>query len=817
MKLEQAIETALDGNALLFAGAGCSSGATNLKDEPFRNGMELAAFLSEKCSLSNNTSLEDASETFADMFGIDALIEEMQKEFTVKGIAQHHKVLAMVPWKRIYTTNYDNVIEAAYGSTSQRLNPITLSDKIHELSKYGTLCVHLNGFVDKLNRSTVWKEFKLTDSSYLTASLAESEWSVIFRQDIQLARAVFFVGYSLYDLDIKRILFETPSLREKCIFIIGSNPDQSTIRRAEKFGKAIQISVMELSEKINNIKHTYSPIKQDEISLLSIKEQKEISRSVRITDRAFIDMFLLGDYREGMISKSLRYGDKYFLERKNAVDRIFDFVDKKYNVITVCSELGNGKSLFLKGLVYRAIEQGYRVFEVCEHDDETIKELDKIAKLHTKVLVIIEEYQGWMSEIRLFRSNCSDQAILLLTARNAVHDVVIDELASVAKVDSVPEINLDKLDDEEINWFVDVFNEYGLWGEYAAYGRNRKNRFLRESCSGQIHAILLKLLDSPDICGRFRSLYEKLKIHRDYKEVILSIFVLKVLNQSCSVDTLIDIWGELILEDINFKKNNIIRQLVDFNRYQIIVRSSIAAEYILRRIYDASTTVTVLTRIATRVNELVQISKRYRSLFNSLMRFSSLQLILPEEGRNTAVLRYFESIKKLQGCKYNPLFWLQYAIACTTIDELFRARKYFETAYALAKDRNWDPRQIDNHYARYLLKEAVEMNDYKLAINNFKQAQVIIDRQMRNERVHYPYSVAILYWDFFNRYSNDLSKNQINLIEKAMTSVVSRIGQLPESRRRHRYVRDCKRAMGYITDRIKEISEKNGSDKKSID
>ena len=78
--------------------------------------------------------------------------------------------------------------------------------------------MHLNGFIDRLDRNTIGSEFKLTESSYLTASLIDSEWIMVFRNDLKLARAVFFVGYSLYDLDIKRILNESPHLR-KTFFI----------------------------------------------------------------------------------------------------------------------------------------------------------------------------------------------------------------------------------------------------------------------------------------------------------------------------------------------------------------------------------------------------------------------------------------------------------------------------------------------------------------------------------------------------------------------------------------------------------------------
>ena len=136
-------------------------------------------------------------------------------------------------------TNYDNLLEVAYAKSSRRLTPVTLSDDILKIPKNDTLCVHLNGYIDRLTRDTIGSEIKLTEPSYITSSVAESDWATLFRQDIRAARSVFFLGYSLHDLDIKRILFESADLREKCFFIIGQNPKSATIRRASQFGLSL--------------------------------------------------------------------------------------------------------------------------------------------------------------------------------------------------------------------------------------------------------------------------------------------------------------------------------------------------------------------------------------------------------------------------------------------------------------------------------------------------------------------------------------------------------------------------------------------------
>ncbi len=188
------------------------------------------------------------------------------------------------------------------------------------------------------------------------------------------------------------------------------------------------------------------------------------------------------------------------------------------------------------------------------------------------------------------------------------------------------------------------------------------------------------------------------------------------------------------------------------------------------------------------------------------MKFSGLQLLLPEQGKAGAVITYYEALKNLEGSKSNPLFWLQYAIACLVIEDLTRAKKYFDTSYSLAEERGWDTFQIDNHFARFLLVQAVQ-RDNKSALENFRTARNIINRQIRDERRHYPYRVAILYQVFFDTFSGRLSKAELLEITSAAKVVLDRIIQLPIERRKHRYVRECERAMEYIIARTEEMSK----------
>ena len=111
MTLEEAIEAALDGEAVLFIGAGFSPGARNLDNEDVKNGRGLAKYLSGKSGLPLDSTLDDASDELLTKFGKDVLIKLLHTEYKVKEVAKYHREIATVPWKRVYTTNYDHVLK----------------------------------------------------------------------------------------------------------------------------------------------------------------------------------------------------------------------------------------------------------------------------------------------------------------------------------------------------------------------------------------------------------------------------------------------------------------------------------------------------------------------------------------------------------------------------------------------------------------------------------------------------------------------------------------------------------------------------------
>ena len=366
MDLEEAVELAIDGHAVLFAAAGYSRGATNSSGQPFKSARELADHLALKAGLAEGTPLDDAAEEFFIQHGEEELFRELRVEFTAEQVTPIHKRIVDLPWRRIYTTNYDNVLEKARSTSMRRLRSVTLSDeaRLRDISKISeTLCVHLNGFVDNLTRDKIGSELKLTDTSYLTASVSDSPWAALFRQDLGLARAVFFVGYSLADLDIRRLLVDSDQLKQKCFFVIGQQPDETIERRVSRFGVSVSMHSSKFAELLVEKSSNYLPADFSQHIGYSIKKFTTPEIQSMSSDQSVFDLLLLGNLKTDLVWKSLHEGEQYFLERP-LTQKVLDGLDRGPRVAVIHSELGNGKSLALEGIKCRALENGYQVYTV---------------------------------------------------------------------------------------------------------------------------------------------------------------------------------------------------------------------------------------------------------------------------------------------------------------------------------------------------------------------------------------------------------------------------------------------------------------------
>lgn len=258
MEFNEALSYINQGNCVLFVGSGFSIGATNSEGLCLPTGSGLAKLFYNECNESSDGgNLQDASDLYVERHGTTALVNRLKELFTINGpkdITSDQKFITSLPWKRVYTTNYDNIVEVGYSCSSKKIYPKVLSDSLLDINDKTKLCIHLNGYIGSLDESSIDKEFKLTDQSYTSEDFIESDWITLFDIDLKIADAIFFMGFSMgTDLDIKRIISRDPETYQKCYFVVGDKEKSPVVRMLNNYGQVLPINTSGFVERYKKI------------------------------------------------------------------------------------------------------------------------------------------------------------------------------------------------------------------------------------------------------------------------------------------------------------------------------------------------------------------------------------------------------------------------------------------------------------------------------------------------------------------------------------------------------------------------------------
>ncbi|HCR1935601.1 TPA: SIR2 family protein, partial [Enterobacter roggenkampii] len=233
------------GKAIIFTGAGFSRNAKNIANvEP-----PLAKALSKKIGAlaglgDDNEDLMFTSHFYLKHGSKNELLKLLKDNFVLREVSESHQKICSLPWRRFYTTNYDNSIELASLLVGKRIESLDIDDLPKDYLSQGDLCVHLNGVIDKATIADLDSKIKLTNSSYLSPqSFLSSQWNYVFKRDLETASAVIFVGYSMYDMDVQRLLYQTDSLVEKTYFIVHENASFQETFFLTDFGHVLTVGV----------------------------------------------------------------------------------------------------------------------------------------------------------------------------------------------------------------------------------------------------------------------------------------------------------------------------------------------------------------------------------------------------------------------------------------------------------------------------------------------------------------------------------------------------------------------------------------------
>lgn len=201
------------GNSVLFLGSGFSREGKNSNNESVRSAWQLQDLMLDQCGVIDRQDydLESASQEYLDRFGERLTVDLLHRNFEIFETSPNQNIVVCQPWYRIYTTNYDNAAEHICKLKGKRLTIKDIHDKVEPPIDDVTQLIHIYGNVSKSSPDEFKKSFLLTESQRNNSPFISSPWFLRFSDDVLFADAIVFCGFSLKDLDIKRLLGRLPS------------------------------------------------------------------------------------------------------------------------------------------------------------------------------------------------------------------------------------------------------------------------------------------------------------------------------------------------------------------------------------------------------------------------------------------------------------------------------------------------------------------------------------------------------------------------------------------------------------------------------
>jgi hypothetical protein len=804
VNIEEAARRVYLGRSIAFLGAGFSRDAFSIEGRKVASTDSLIETLSKAVGETEALPLDLAAQQYVDDKVQPDIRHLMQRSFTTASTAPHQDIISSLPWRRVYTTNYDNSVEFTRRKRGLGVTSPTALENPRDYSGFFSV-VHLHGFVERLTL-TDWDEAHvLTDRQYASDILTNSGWLETFKNDASYADAVFFLGYSMSDLDITRLLYQNPSIIEKTFIVVGSNPSRATLIRASSYGTVVQQSVEEVAALFPGEGDQSVPKPSPFLATLT---QANIVPSDKSPTRDDITSFLIkGDASPALIARDLVAGSSDYYVSRDPINAKAETLGKSPERLMVHSSLGSGKSSALTELAHYFSTAGWRVlFSNGEHDGFGA-DVDFIAGLGSehqrKTVIFFENGFGFTTEIRDLLNRFPSISIVT-TARTAALQTRIGDLADAFGED-FEIIDLNRLTANEISELDEILFKNGLWGERQGSGDQVRYEYIERTCRADLATVLVDICRSSDIFSRVKAELKSLDERPiEVKKSLVASLCLSYAAVKLSVSQICDIVQSDLFKYGATQRDPVIREFMDFERNRVTVRSATFAKAVLKDAIPDKTIIDIVPMLISRLDQLRNTNSNYGDAVKQLLRFNFIERILGDDQKEEKLVHFYEAVRASGVGVAEPQFWLQYAIACMSYHDYEDADSHFQTAFGLAgRRRGYDPYQIENQYAKFLLESRSRTALWDDYFDAFSKAHEIISRQMSNfTEGFYPYRVSRLYLDFIESKNSKISRDQMDRISQYCDQLLQLSENAPPDIKRTAYWRTAREALRHTKDFI---------------
>lgn len=714
-------------SSILFLGSGFSLGAKNIANASPPNGKGLRRHFIQQLKLPADTDydLQVLSEEFAED-DPRKLRDELYRIFRLTELTAGQTAVLNDPWRRIYSTNYDDAVELHRLNRKAPPNAFDVSEPVPNKLPHGAV-VHLHGSIRLITPENVKESLVLGEGSYVNQYVVRSPWYDQFQRDLAFASALYIIGYSLADYHIAGLLMANPKLAERTVFIQGPSPDKTFERRTAQYGRTMFIGTDGFAEALASAPRAAAPPLENLRAFRPLAPTRDKKAGARPTAPEVFDLLVYGDFDAGRLARS-QPGEDYAISRTEAVRAAAAAIETKSSLV-VDGRLGNGKSIFLHLLAFELSTRGWTCLLLRPGHPDLQRELATLAGID-RVVVFIDQYSSAQDNLRGLREALPN-AKLVVEVRTGTFEVRFHELTQLLPK-PFDRVSLNALTRTEV----------------VAFGRLCERAGLRAPADdrrGDLRDLLLDLFENRAIRSRVQAALTPLFEKRATRRILTMTMLIATHQGAVGAAFVRSVIGEdpfAVLKPLEDLSHEIFETSADGFK----ARSAVFSSFVIAAFIDpdeiADAVVEVTLAAAQRRGE-----RPYRILMSNMMAYSSLRRTLRGKGDPDGIIvSIYERLRYDERVNGEPLFWLQYAIAMAEASRLDTADEYIGTAYRKADDlEGFQTFQIDTQAFRIALLRATEQKSGQ-AVFNIDAVLTGIERidAMLGDGSHRSYAVRVL-------------------------------------------------------------------------
>lgn len=815
-----------ENNTILFLGSGFSLDAKNALGTTIPGVAGLRTELLDAIGTPREEA-ESVTDTLPDIAdyclsteeGAAATASRLRQLFTVVELATWQRdLITAFPWKRVYTTNYDNAVEVACAAKRKPVTVLSALSAFERPQGVGKTVIHINGCAATVTPKSIDSEIRLSGRSYALNDFMSSRWAQLLGSDLAYCDAAVFVGFSVGDLDIGRIVISHLS-KHKTHFFNGPNISKMARAKLESFGLVHATTGQELYE-ILRVQALGAGVRSAPTTFACFERVRLGGEATVPNDLDRRDLLIFGRVKSELVGSSLASS---VIEAPYVIPRTVEqpIVDElaSGNDVALLAALGNGKSVLLRKVSLRLAAQGWECFALKDLTGNWLKEVEAICGLKGNVAVIIDGAADSLNVIEALSQRRRENVRLLLAERTRRFEARFTDfrLSKLGMPDPVRH-EIDLLDEQEREGVDELLSTAGLWGQQAALTKAQRTRYVMRQCRNELSSTLLHIVQSEDIASRIRQeLISESFSESDYRVLVVAV-ALSVFGFRTPILDLGRICGTQETNNFLRVSSEFRARLYDTRGGEFRVNSKIFGQYFLRELVAPAVTLGALTsgirsalRLGVRLAEADfdedddddSRNEKFLRTANSfpapMYVFRNIQQIVKLDAGFDELFGFYEEIKRNTRLADDPLFWLQYAIARLFSGDRDSAKRYLENSYGIAKRTGFRTYQIDNQYARWLLESSVATGSAAEAFDAFDEAHRMLVAQMADhEQAHYPFRIAIQYREFYLHHRHALAANQVEFVRNACQTVLAASQYAHVEIGKRHWVEKCRKALEMV-------------------